>query len=47
MTLSPAMRRISASSLVLVVAPALLIPLSSFATGQRVEKHFTVKGPQW
>jgi hypothetical protein len=45
MTLSPAMRRISASSLVPVIgAGLLLLPLSSFAAGQKVEKHFTVKG---
>jgi hypothetical protein len=45
MTLSPAMRRISASSLVPVIgAGLLLMPLSSFAAGQKVEKHFTVKG---
>ena len=45
MTLSPAMRRISASWLVPVIgAGLLLMPLSSFAAGQKVEKHFTVKG---
>jgi DUF4097 and DUF4098 domain-containing protein YvlB len=45
MTLSPAMRRISASSLVPVIgAGLLLMPLFSFAAGQKVEKHFTVKG---
>jgi len=45
MTLSPAMRRISASSLIPVIgAGLLLMPLSSFAAGQKVEKHFTVKG---
>jgi len=45
MTLSPAMRRISASSLVPVIgAGLLLMPLSSFSAGQKVEKHFTVKG---
>jgi len=45
MTLSPAMRRISASSLVpFIGAGLLLMPLSSFSAGQKVEKHFTVKG---
>jgi hypothetical protein len=45
MTLSPAMRRIYASSLVPVIgAGLLLMPLSSFAAGQKVEKHFAVKG---
>src|SRR4029077_17086933 len=45
MTLSPAMRRISASSLVPVIgAGLLLMPLSSFSAGQKVEKHVTVKG---
>jgi hypothetical protein len=45
MTLSPAIRQNLASSLLSVIsAGMLLMPLASFAAGQKVERHFAVKG---
>jgi hypothetical protein len=45
MTLSKVIRRISASTLVSVLGTGLLLtPFSSFAAGQKIEKHFSVKG---
>jgi len=45
MTLSPAIRRISASALVSAMgAGLLLMPLACLAAGQKIERHFTVKG---
>lgn len=45
MTLSQSIRRISASAFVPVLgAGLLLMPLASFAAGQKVERHFAVKG---
>jgi DUF4097 and DUF4098 domain-containing protein YvlB len=45
MTVSPAIRQNFASALLSVIsAGMLLMPLASFAAGQRVERHFAVKG---
>src|SRR5215469_4387124 len=45
MTLSPAIRRISAAALVPVMGTGLLLaPLVCLAAGQKIEKHFSVKG---
>jgi Putative adhesin len=45
MIVSPAVRRNVASALVPVLgAGLLLMPLASFAAGQKVERHFAVKG---
>jgi DUF4097 and DUF4098 domain-containing protein YvlB len=45
MTVSPAIRHNFASALLPVIsAGMLLIPLASFAAGQKVERHFAVKG---
>ncbi len=45
MTVSPAIRQNLASSLLSVIsAGMLLMPLASFAAGQKVERHFAVKG---
>jgi len=45
MTVSPAIRQHLASSLLSVIsAGMLLMPLASFAAGQKVERHFAVKG---
>ena len=45
MTVSPAIRQNLASALLSVIsAGMLLMPLASFAAGQKVERHFAVKG---
>src|SRR5437660_4218891 len=45
MTVSPAIRPNLASALLSVIsAGMLLLPLASFAAGQKVERHFAVKG---
>src|SRR6266700_8079943 len=45
MTVSPAIRKNFASALLPVIsAGMLLMPLASFAAGQKIEKHFSVKG---
>jgi len=45
MTVSPAIRQNLASALLPVIsAGMLLMPLASFAAGQKVERHFAVKG---
>src|SRR6266566_8076617 len=45
MTVSPAIRKNFASALLPVIsAGMLLMPLASFAAGQKVERHFAVKG---
>jgi len=45
MTVSPAIRQNLASALLSVIsAGMLLLPLASFAAGQKVERHFAVKG---
>ena len=45
MTVSPAIRQNFASALLPVIsAGMLLLPLASFAAGQKVERHFAVKG---
>src|SRR6266850_2220453 len=45
MTVSPAIRQNFASALFPVIsAGMLLMPLASFAAGQKVERHFAVKG---
>jgi DUF4097 and DUF4098 domain-containing protein YvlB len=45
MTVSPAIRQNFASALLSVIsAGMLLMPLASFAAGQKVERHFAVKG---
>ncbi len=45
MTVSPAIRQNFASALLPVIsAGMLLMPFASFAAGQRVERHFAVKG---
>jgi DUF4097 and DUF4098 domain-containing protein YvlB len=45
MTVSPAIRQNFASALLsMISAGMLLMPLASFAAGQKVERHFAVKG---
>jgi DUF4097 and DUF4098 domain-containing protein YvlB len=44
MTLSPAIRKKVVPVLFSIFGAGMLLPLASFAAGQKVERHFTVKG---
>jgi DUF4097 and DUF4098 domain-containing protein YvlB len=44
MTLSPAIRKRAVPLLLLLFGAGVLLPVASFAAGQKVERHFTVKG---